>query len=66
MKIDNLLIFFSISFVGVSACDLGILHGKMMSYQEGQIDSQLSLRCEIQILVQYRSRFYVFYKNVNY
>ena len=36
MKIDNLLIFFySISFVAVSARELGILHGKMMSYQEG-------------------------------
>ena len=29
MKIDNLLIFCSISFVAVSARDLGILHGKM-------------------------------------
>ena len=28
MKIDNLLIFYSISFVAVSARDLGILHGK--------------------------------------
>ena len=27
--------FYSISFVAVSARDLGILHGKMMSYQEG-------------------------------
>ena len=29
MKIDNLLIFYSISIVAVSARDLGILHGKM-------------------------------------
>ena len=36
LKIDNLLIFFYlISFVAVSARGLGILHGKMMSYQEG-------------------------------
>ena len=27
--------FYSISFVAVSARDLGILHAKMMSYQEG-------------------------------
>ena len=39
---------------------------KMMSYQEGKIDSPFSLRCEIQILVQCRSRFYVFYKHINY
>ena len=38
MKIDNLLIFFYlISSVAVSARDLGILHVKMMSYQEGYI-----------------------------
>ena len=66
MKIDNLLIFYSISFCAVSARDLRILHGKMMSYQEGKIDSPFSLRCEIQILVLCRSRFYVFYKNINY
>ena len=37
MVTDNLhlLIFYSISFVAVSARDLGILHGKMLSYQEG-------------------------------
>ena len=35
MKIDKLLIFYSISFVAISARALGILHGKMMSYQEG-------------------------------
>ena len=35
MNIDNLLIFYSISVVAVSARGLGILHGKMMSYQEG-------------------------------
>ena len=28
---------------------------KCMSYQEGKIDSPFSLRCEIQILMQYRS-----------
>ena len=35
MKIDNLLIFLIISVVTVSGRGLGILHGKMMSYQEG-------------------------------
>ena len=35
MKIGNLLIFYSISFVAVSARDLGILHVKMMTYQKG-------------------------------
>ena len=35
MRIDNLLIFYSMSFVAVSTRELGILHGKMMSYQEG-------------------------------
>ena len=29
MKINNLLILYSISFVAVSTRDLGILHGKM-------------------------------------
>ena len=57
---------FSISFVAGSAREMGILHGKMMSYQEGKIDSPFNLRCEIQILVQYISRFYVYYKNINY
>ena len=66
MKIDNLLKVYSISFVAVSARDLGNLHGKMMSYQEGKIDSPFCLRCEFQILVQCRSRFYVFYKDINY
>ena len=29
MKIDNLLIFYSVSFVAVSACDLRNVYGKM-------------------------------------
>ena len=54
MKIGNLLIFFhSISFVAVSARDLGILHGKMHVIS-GRVDAKLHF------LVQYRSRFLCF------
>ena len=37
MKIDNLLIFYSISCAAVSARDLGILHGKMLVIS-GRVD----------------------------
>ena len=48
---------------------------KCMSYQGGEADLSFSLRnqgaygmsiCEVQILMQHRSRFYVFYMNINY
>ena len=37
MKFDNLLIFYSISCVAVSARDLEILHGKMHA-KSGRVD----------------------------
>ena len=37
MKIDNLMIFYSHSFVAVSARGLGILHGKM-HVMPGRVD----------------------------
>ena len=64
MKTDNLLIL-----VAVSARGPGILHDKMHVISEGEIDSPFSQRnqraycvsiCEVQILMQHRSRFFIF------
>ena len=62
MKIDNLLIFFIQSHLlwpGNSTWQNDVIPGRVDRLA-------FSLRCEIQILVQCRSRFYVFYKNINY
>ena len=64
MKIDNLLLFYSNSFVAVSARDLGILHGKMHIIP-GRVDrlaAKFKSWCNI-----YRSRFFfVSYKNISH
>ena len=60
VKIDNLLIFYSNSFVAVSACDLGILHGKMHVIP-GRVDRLAKLKSWHNI-----DPVFCFYENISY